>query len=130
MKNSSRVVMFLVALSLAFSFAVVGFAQNRPIVGGYKTAPTDDPEVIEAAEHAVSERAEKEGVSLKLVSVERAERQVVAGMNYRLCLKVAIDGEEEDDSGETQDVKVVVFRSLQKQYSLKSWEAAECGESD
>lgn len=128
MKNSSRVMTFLVALSVAFSFAIVGFAQNRPIMGGYKTAPTDDAEVIEAAEHAVSERAEKESASLKLVSVERAERQVVAGTNYRLCLKVAIDDEE--DSGETQDVKVMVHRSLQKQYSLKSWEVADCSESD
>jgi Aspartic acid proteinase inhibitor len=129
MKNSSRVVTLLVALSLAFSFAIVGLAQNRPSLGGYKSAPTDDAEVVEAAEHALSERGEKEGVSLKLVSVERAERQVVAGTNFRLCLKVAIDGEE-DDSGETQDVKVVVFRSLQKEYSLKSWEVAECSESN
>jgi hypothetical protein len=98
-------------------------------VGGYKPAPTDDSDVLEAAEHALSERGEKEGVSLKLVSVERAEKQVVAGINYRLCLKVAADGED-DDSGETQDVKVMVHRSLQKEYSLKSWEVAECSESN
>ena len=127
MKNSSRGVTFLVALSLAFSCVVVGLAQTqRPIVGGYKPIAKDDAGVLEAAEHALSERGEKEGVSLKLVSVERAESQVVAGTNYRLCLKVAVD-EEEDDSGETQEVKVVVFRSLQQEYSLKSWEVAACG---
>jgi hypothetical protein len=125
MKNSFRVATILVALSITFSCVVVGLAQTRPIVGGYKTVATDNPEVQSAAEFAVSERSEKEGVSLKLVSVERAEQQVVAGINYRLCLKVAID-DEADDSDETQDVKVVVFRSLQKEYSLKSWEAAEC----
>lgn len=130
MKNSSRVVPLLVALSLAFSCVMVSLAQTqRPIVGGYKPANKEDSGVIEAAEHAVSERGENEGVSLKLVSVERAESQVVAGTNYRLCLKVAIDGED-DDSGETQDVRVIVHRSLQKEYSLKSWEVTECGESN
>jgi Aspartic acid proteinase inhibitor len=127
MKKSSRVVTFLVALGITLGCAVAGQAQNRPILGGYKTVSTDDPIVLEAAEHALSERGEKEGVSLKLVSVEHAESQVVAGTNYRLCLRVAIDGE--DESGETQDVKVVVFRSLQKEYSLKSWEVSECGGS-
>jgi hypothetical protein len=128
MKMSSRAVTILVALGIAFGGVIVGLAQNRPIVGGYKTVSTDDPEVVEAAEFAVSERSEKNSVSLQLVSVERAERQVVAGTNFKLCLKVAI-ADEEDDANETQDVQVVVFRSLQKEYSLKSWDVAECGES-
>lgn len=130
MKQISRAVPIFVAIGIALSCVVVGSAQTqRPIVGGYKAAQTDDSDVLEAAEHALSERGEKESVSLKLVSVERAEKQVVAGINYRLCLKVTIDGEE-DDSGETQDIVVVVHRSLRKEYSLKSWEVAECGESN
>jgi hypothetical protein len=124
MKKSLHVVAIFVALGVVLGGMVVGLAQNRPIVGGYKTVATDDPEVIEAAEFAVSARGESEGVSLILVSIERAERQVVAGMNYRLCLKVAIDNENED--GETQDVKVLVYRSLKNEYSLKSWDVAEC----
>jgi cystatin-C len=127
MKKSLRAVTALVALSVVFSCVIVGLAQTRPIVGGYKPVAKDDAGVLEAAEHALSERGEKESVSLKLVSVERAERQVVAGTNYRLCLRVGID-DEADDSDETQDVKVVVFRSLQNEYSLKSWEVADCAE--
>jgi cystatin-C len=130
MKQNSRAAIFLIALGLALSCVVVGMAQTqRPIMGGYKPVATDDQSVLEAAEHALSERGEKEGVSLKLVSVERAERQVVAGTNYRLCLKVAI-ADEDDDSGEPQDVKVLVFRSLRNEHSLKSWEVAECSESN
>ncbi|MDT4898031.1 MAG: hypothetical protein QOH25_3108 [Acidobacteriota bacterium] len=128
MKMSLRAVTILVALGVAFGGVIVGLAQNRPIVGGYKSVSTDDPEVVEAAEFAVSERSEKNSVSLKLVSVERAERQVVAGTNYKLCLKVAL-ADEDEDAGETQDVKVVVFRSLQNAYTLKSWDVAECNES-
>jgi hypothetical protein len=129
MKNSFRAATMLVALSIAFGCVAVGLAQTRPILGGYKTVSTDDPEVKAAAEFAISERSEKESVSLNLVSIEKAESQVVAGINYRLCLKVAID-DEADDSDETQEVKVLVFRSLQKEYSLKSWEVADCDGSN
>ena len=128
MKNSLRVLSLLVALGVAFGGVIAGLAQTRPIVGGYKAVSTDDPEVVKAAEFAVSARRESEGVSLKLVSVERAERQVVAGMNFRLCLRVALDDENED-ARETQEVKVLVFRSLQKEHSLKSWDVAECDDS-
>ena len=50
----------------------------------------------------------------------------MAGTNFRLCLKVK--AADEDDAGvEPQDVKVVVFRSLKNEYSLKSWEEGDCG---
>ena len=128
MKKGLRTVTILVALGVAFGSVIAGLAQNRPIVGGYKSVSTDDPEVVEAAEFAVSERSENNGVSLKLVSVERAERQVVAGTNFKLCLRVEL-ADEDEDANETQDVKVLVFRSLQNEHSLKSWDVAECDES-
>ena len=126
MKKSLCVVTILVALVATFSCVVVGLAQTRPIVGGYKVVATDDPEVVAAAEFAVGEQGKKQESPISLVSVEKAEQQVVAGMNYKLCLKVRIG----EDTDETQDVKVVVFRSLQKQYSLKSWEEESCGEPE
>jgi hypothetical protein len=130
MNKSSRLVSFCVALLMAFTCTAVGMAQQaRPIVGGYKEIARDNEGVLAAAEHALSERGEKEGASLKLVSVEKAEYKVVAGTIYRLCLKVAID-DDEDESGETQEVKVEVFRSLQNAFSLKSWEVADCGENN
>lgn len=128
MKMSLRAVTILVALGVAFGGVIAGLAQNRPIVGGYKSVSTDDPAVVEAAEFAVSNRSENNSVSLRLVSVERAERQVVAGTNFKLCLKVAL-ADEDEDAGETQDVKVLVFRSLKNEHTLKSWDVAECDES-
>lgn len=124
MRKSLRMMIALIALSVVFGCVIVSLAQNRPIVGGYKVAPTDDPEVVAAAEFAASAQGEKEeGTTIKLLSVEKAERQVVAGINYRLCLRVGIGDDPED-----VDVKVVVFRSLQKQYSLKSWDVETCSE--
>jgi hypothetical protein len=128
MKKSLQVVVVLVALGVAFGCAIVSFGQGRPILGGYKVVATDDPEVQAAAEFAVSEQKKKQGDDpLSLVSIEHAERQVVAGTNFRLCLKVKA-ADETDAGEETQDVKVVVFRSLKNEYALKSWEEADCGE--
>jgi hypothetical protein len=130
MKKSLRVVTVLVALSVAFGCVVVGLAQTRPIVGGYKVVATDNPEVVSAAEFAVGAQGEKDNTTIKLVSVEHAEQQVVAGMNYRLCLKVEVAGGEDEDADDvSMEVKVVVFRSLKKEYSLKSWEQEECSAS-
>jgi len=126
MKKSLCVVTMLVVLGVTFGCAMVGLAQTRPIVGGYKVVATDDQEVVAAAEFAVGEQGRKQESTITLVSIEKAERQVVAGTNYRLCLKVSSG----DDAEETQEIKVVVFRSLQKQYSLKSWEEESCGEAE
>jgi hypothetical protein len=127
MKTSLRLMTALFVLSVAFGSAMVAQAQNRPIMGGYKEAPTDDAEVKAAAAFAVSAQGEKENITITLRSIEHAERQVVAGMNYQLCLRVG-----KGDDSEDVDVKVVVFRSLQKAYTLKSWTEETCSapESD
>ncbi|HEX8492501.1 MAG TPA: cystatin domain-containing protein [Pyrinomonadaceae bacterium] len=131
MKKSLRVMFVLIALGVAFGSVFVGVAQQQraPIVGGYKEIATDAPEVVSAAEFAVGEQGRKVDSTIKLISVEGAERQTVAGVNYRLCLKVEIE-DKTNNVDVTQDVKVVVFRSLKKEYSLKSWEEEGCGEDE
>lgn len=124
------VVIVLVALGVCFGYAIVGLGQGRPIVGGYKEVAADDPEVQAAAEFAVTEQGRKQNATIKLTSVEHAERQVVAGTNYRLCIKVEINDAGEDVEVVNQDIKVVVYRDLKKAYSLKSWEEADCSESE
>ena len=122
MKKSLRVVFILVILNVAFSCVNLVLAQQR--TGGYKEISSDDAEVVAAANFAISEQGRKQEASFTLVSIERAESQVVAGINYRLCLKVSTD-----DEGEPKDVKVVVYRNLRKEYSLTSWEEESCSES-
>ena len=101
--------------------AVVVLAQRT---GGYREIDKAD-EGAAAAEFAVKDQSEKKELSYKLVSVEKAETQVVAGINYRLCLKVSYQKQGED-SDTTDFVQVVVFRSLQKEYSLTSWTEVAC----
>ena len=127
MKRSLNVVSALVVLSVVFGCVIAGLAQTRPIVGGYKVVSTDDPGVVAAAEFAVSTEAEKQESTISLVSIDHAERQVVAGTKYRLCLTVK-PADETDAGVETQSVRVVVFRSLKDEYSLTSWEEVDCSE--
>lgn len=106
----------LVCVVFVFGCGVVVSAQ----LGGYKPASATASDVVEAAEFAVAEASKHEpNTDIKLVSVARAEKQTVAGINYRLCLKLEVDGE-------SQDVKVIVFLSLQKEYSLTSWDQEDC----
>lgn len=108
--------------ALIVIFGASAFAQIK--TGGYKAANTDDERVISAAEFAVGKRAEtntgQEGLTLD--SIDRAEMQTVAGINYKLCMTVSIDGE-------SQQVVAVVHQNLKQLYSLMSWNPADsCGD--
>lgn len=74
------------------------------IAGGYSNAPTTDAEVQAAAQFAAKT------LGSELVNVLKVERQVVAGMNYRMHLALKNGAEYE----------VVVYRDLQQQMSLSS----------
>jgi hypothetical protein len=124
MKKSS--LMLFIAFGVFLSYGILAQAQGRPILGGYKEVSTDDAEVQEAAEFAVKAQGEKQETTIKLVSVEHAESQVVAGRNFKLCLKVEVE-DKENNTDATQEVQVVVYRNLQKVHSLTSWQEAECG---
>ena len=93
--------------------------QSPPQVGGYQAAPKTDPAIVAAAKAAVSERQQKEGGDLTLVSIKRAETQLVAGINYRLCLKVKA-------KDKSQTVTVVINKTLDDKYSITSWETGGC----
>jgi hypothetical protein len=69
------------------------------ISGGNAPAAVAKPEVVAAANFAVTEQAkviQKEqktaATKLSLVSIISAEEQVVSGMNYHLKLKVKLNG--------------------------------------
>ena len=121
MKKSLQAVFAMIALAVAFSS--VNLAVNPQRTGGFREVAKDDPEVEAAANFAVEEQGRKQDTSLKLVSIERAESQVVAGINYRLCLKVSNAHDEEEE------VKAVVYKNLKKEYSLTSWSEEDCSES-
>ena len=120
MKNYLRAVLLFSALNLTFSNMSQSLAQQPHIVGGYQAANKSDQNVVSAAKFAVNKERLKHGGRVSLISIERAETQVVAGINYRLCLRVK-------RNGKTQNVATVVYQNLQQRYSLSSWQkVASC----
>lgn len=106
---------------------VCASAVSAQKVGGYRTVSVADKDIAAAAEFAVSDHSEKNEVSLEIVLIQKAERQVVAGTNYRLCIQVKVVEEGNDD---TQFVQAVVYRDLKKKYKLTSWKPDACGDQE
>lgn len=107
-----------VALWAVFGCAVVCYAQADKAVGGLRKADKNDEGVVAAANFAVEKQAQKDA-SLKLISIESAERQIVAGSKYSICMVV-------NSGGATQQATAVVFTNLQNQSKLMSWTPGKC----
>lgn len=99
------------------SAATASARQNPPVAGGYTEAAASDPGVLRAARFAVREEGRRLGRAVSLLAVRRAEKQVVAGLNYRLSLSVGY-------GGRTREVSAVVYQNLKGAYSLTDWSAA------
>jgi hypothetical protein len=119
MKKNLLIAIMLIAFTAISVDAFRTLAQPAQIAGGYGEASKTDPEVVSAARFAIKQEQRKLGRRLSLISIERAEVQVVAGLNYRLCLKVKV-------KGKTQDVTAVVYKNLKQKYSLSRWDAGRC----
>jgi hypothetical protein len=102
-------------------FVVFALAPETPAQtpGGYRLVSNDDSESIGAAKFAVREEGQKLGKSIVFSSMVYAQRQVVSGTNYKLCLKVKVNGT-------SKRAETVVYRNLQKQYALTSWSWGQC----
>jgi hypothetical protein len=112
-----RILLTLLALLTLGAGVPARAAQDAPIAGGYSERRVNDRGVAAAAAFAVRERGRQTGRRLTLLSVRRAETQVVAGTNYRLLLSVR-------EGRATRDVTAVVFQNLRRRLSLESWEPA------
>jgi Cystatin domain len=77
------------------------------VVGGYSPAGTSEPEVLAAAKFAAA--AASKGTA-QLLTVDDAQKQVVAGMNYRLTMTLS-DGARWE---------ATVYRNLDKRMELTS----------
>jgi hypothetical protein len=117
MKKSLPAIMIFLALYLAIGGALASTAQQQ--TGGYQEAPKDDPAVVSAAKFAVSDQQTKQGGTVSLVSIKRAETELISGVNYRLCLKVKVNGK-------SQTVTATVNKTLDDRQTLTSWEAGGC----
>lgn len=109
-----------VLISAACVFSSVGFGQ-RPILGGYKNIDPAGEGAVAAADFAIKTQSESAEIEYVLGGIVKAESQVVAGTNYRLCMDVSANG------GDGYYVQVVVSQDLKQTYRLGSWTAVDCG---
>lgn len=84
------------------------------MVGAWSKADVINAEVEEVATKAVSLRAEESGEALEFQEVLAAQMQVVAGVNYRLTLRV-------EDSGKERTASAIVWKKLDGTCELTSW---------
>ncbi len=98
-------------------------------LGGYKEVAVTDTQVREAAEFAASAEGEKASRTIKVIKINTAEMQVVAGRNYRMCLKVQASGGE-DEADAIFTVMTVVYIDLKGNKKVTSWEPKDCGDDD
>ena len=114
----------LIAPSVLFATSglLACFAQ-QPMAGGYSAITVTNKEVIDAAAFAVKiqqlvmHSKGEPPAKFDLTAIGGAEQQVVAGMNYRLMLKVKVDGVKKDAEA------VVWWQPWRKSepYQLTSW---------
>lgn len=126
MKNNLRIIFTLTAFCVVFGCAVSVFGQIK--AGGYKTASISDAGVKAAADFAIATKAAEFDQDLTLDSILKAETQVVAGTNYRLCLQITAPSDTEGDDDITINIKTVIYRNLKGKYKMTSWEDEDCAE--
>ena len=115
-----RVLVFLLTIVLSIlsaclaDNAVTNHPSDKPIPGGWSAAPVEDKGVKAAARQAVSIKAKETGVDLRLTTILDARKQVVAGMNYRLKIRVM-------GAGKKNTATIIVWSKLDRTYELTKW---------
>ena len=107
-------VLATVLVSSAFASDKSAKTNQPALAGGYSQAEID-PEVQKVAKFAVKAQAKATGKPLQLVKILKAERQVVAGLNYRIEIEVA-------DGSKHLKARAVVWKKLDGSLALTSWE--------
>jgi Cystatin domain len=100
----------------------VSIAASAQTAGGYGDVGRNSKEAKQAAAFAVKAQARKIGQPVQLIRIEKAESQVVAGINYRVCMDVR------EGRRKQKRVTAVVYRDLKQHLSLSRWRSGGCGE--
>lgn len=123
-----KLIIFIFAALFIFSGgAAQSFAQQEvPMTGAYMKADAKNKDVITAAEFAAKTQGKTEKATIKVVSIGTAKTQVVAGINYQVCMQVSVK-KKAAKAAAKRFVTAIVYRNLQNRYSLTSWTPAAEG---
>ncbi len=106
---------------IAFSGTKVS-AQTDQIVGGYGDISVNSKDARRAAETAISSRSNRTGKKITLIRIKKAEQQVVAGLNNRVCMSVR------EGRHKPYTVTAVVYQDLKKKRVLSKWKRGTCSD--
>jgi hypothetical protein len=87
--------------------------KTTPPVGAYQPA-NPDPDAENAARFAIARTATTESTTLRLERILSLEKQVVAGLNFKLHLAVS-------DGARTREALAIVWQKLDGELELTSW---------
>ncbi len=108
---------------LVFGGVLVLGSAFAQIAGGYGTADLKDPQVMAAAKFAVgAQNAKLKRTGRRaytLLEISKAEMQVVAGLNFHVCIKTKL-------GTSIRNADAVVYQDLQQKLSLTSWDWKKC----
>jgi hypothetical protein len=112
-------------MKILFGLVLFGsLAVAQQITGGFGNANVKDPEVIAAAKYALETKNTALNRSgnraFTLLEIQKAQVQVVAGLNYRVCIRVKL-------GSILRIADALVYQNLQNTYSLSSWTWDKCG---
>ncbi len=113
MKKTTQTILIFAGFYLLCGGMFGVFAQQ--INDNYKKLMKTDGGALSAAKFAVKQ----ENRRLSLASIERAESQIVAGTNYKICMKVI-------NNGKIEDVTAVVSMNPKNKFSLIGWQKGVC----
>lgn len=128
MKINLRNIFACALFLVVFGCAANAFGQIR--TGGYKSVSVSDAGVKAAADFAIELKSDDYDAEIRLEKIVKAETQTVAGTNYRLCMEIYVPSETESEDGVTLMVQTVVYRNLQGEMKITSWnDESDCGGS-
>lgn len=105
------------------AFAQQSMPPDEPIAGGYISRKADEADVKLAVKKGLALKAKQTKFKYKLDKVYKAESQVVAGMNYRVCMSIYVP--KKGEANEAFYVNAVIFKSLKGTYEITTWEEVE-----
>lgn len=130
MKFKLSILIVFAALFIFFGTSNQCYGQTEQIAGGYGNADIEDENVVAAAKFAIRKQSGKQKATIALVEIKSAKMQVVAGLNYEVCMLISSKAKLKSKPVQ-QFVKTIVYKDLNNVYSLTSWKVLkkpeECG---
>ena len=116
------IILLSFALLFFASASVKKVAAQDQIVGGYGDISVKSKDAKKFASYAVTTRSAKTGAKITLVKIQKAEQQVVAGLNYRICMTVR------EGRHKPYTATAVVYQDLRNKRSLSKWKKGACSD--